>query len=70
MNLEKLMEEKNAVLEVITEKCQKLEAENKRLRETLEGIISCAENVRVTYADSNQLIIEMARQARKDAGDE
>jgi chromosome segregation ATPase len=100
MNLEKIMEEKNAMLEVITEKCQKLEAklaeviedrdlwlkteaacneqynilsvehekleaENKRLLETLEGIISCAENVRVTYADTNQHIIDMARQAQE-----
>ncbi|WBK39900.1 hypothetical protein [Rhodobacteraceae phage LS06-2018-MD07] len=48
----------------------KLEAENRRLKEALEGIISCAENVRVTYADTNQLIIDMARQARKGAGDE
>jgi hypothetical protein len=44
-------------------------AENQRLKEALEGIISCAENVRVTYADSNQLIIDMARQALQEAGD-
>jgi hypothetical protein len=47
-----------------------LKAENQRLQETLERIISCAENVRVKYADSNQLIIDMARQALQEAGDE
>jgi anion-transporting ArsA/GET3 family ATPase len=47
-----------------------LESENKRLLETLEEIISCAENVLITYADTNQHIIDMARQARKEAGDD
>jgi cell shape-determining protein MreC len=36
MNLEKIMKEKNAVLEAVTKKCQKLESENKQLRDALQ----------------------------------
>jgi hypothetical protein len=54
----------------ITDRAEELRAENKRLLETLEEIISCAENVLITYADTNQLIIDMARKAQKGAGDD
>jgi chromosome segregation ATPase len=60
----------NEQYNILSVEHEKLEAENQRLKEALEGIISCAENVRVTYADSNQLIIDMARQALQEAGDE
>jgi chromosome segregation ATPase len=59
----------NEQYNILSVEHEKLEAENQRLKEALEGIISCAENVRVTYADSNQLIIDMARQALQEAGD-
>jgi predicted transcriptional regulator len=49
---------------------KELQAEKQQLLETLEEIICCAENVLITYADTNQLIIDMARQAQKGAGDE
>jgi hypothetical protein len=40
MNLEKIMEEKNAVLDAVTKKCQKLEAENKRLLKLFDFILN------------------------------
>ena len=50
MNLEKLMEEKNAVLETITEKCQKLEAENQKLR--LELLACLGQEIGAGYEEA------------------
>jgi hypothetical protein len=47
----------------------KLETENERMREALEEILSCAENVVITYADTNRLIIDMARKAIQEVRD-